>query len=387
MIRPLVARLSNQILDEATSWFVEFSEGELSHLQRQQFIAWLRTSPEHVRAYLQISAHWEEARTLRRSATDEIDALVALARTDTAEVISLGLQEAPRQSASLEGAAHPGSRRQHPKIKRWQVLAASVVAVSAGIGYWMALERNTYTTDTGEQRSLTLADGTTVELNAQSKMRVSFHSHERDISLIRGQALFNVAKDPARPFIVQTDRTQVRAVGTQFDVYRRKEETTVTVLEGTVAVVPTARVGDDPGATLIPAPALPMQQKHVTEARRGVQEPAGAKSAGEMFLSAGDQTVVSAKGAVAPRHLVDTTEVTAWSRKQIVLRSRPLTEVVAEFNRYNTKQIVIVDPTVESIHVSGVFSSSNPQSLLRGLKSLGRFTIRETPDRIEISAR
>jgi transmembrane sensor len=385
MIRPMASRLSNQILDEATSWFVEFSAGNLSSLQRRDFIAWLRASPEHVRAYLQITAHWEEVQCLGKKSTHGIDDLIALARNSTAEVIPLVPEEADRDSSSQYDRSRL-RRRTDRKITRWLTLAASLVAISAGVGYWVTIERNTYSTETGEQRSVTLADGTTVELNAQSKIRVSFKAHQRDIDLISGQALFHVAKDPARPLIVRTDSTQVRAVGTQFDVYRKEQGTTVTVLEGTVAVVAAAKANHSFGMSGgISATGIPGQ--HVTEVAPAVRQLVASASPGEMYLSAGDQAVVSARGAFAPRHLADTTVATAWTHKQIVLQNTPLKQVVGEFNRYNTKPLVIIDASVESIRISGIFSSSNPQSLLRGLESLGKFTIRETPDRVEISAK
>lgn len=385
MIRPMASRLSNQILDEATSWFVEFNDGNLSILQRRDFIAWLRASPEHVRAYLQITAHWEEARCLAKNPTDGVDELIALARSGTAEVIPWVPGETDRDSSSQYDRSRL-RRRTDRKISRWLTLAASLVAISAGLGYWISIERNTYSTDTGEQRSVTLTDGTTVELNAQSKIRVSFQAHQRDIDLISGQALFHVAKDPARPLIVHTDSTQVRAVGTQFDVYRKEQGTTVTVLEGTVAVVPAAKA-DHPFSISGGISATGIPGQHATEVTPAARDLLASASAGEMFLSAGDQAVVSAKGAVAPRHLADTTMATAWTHKQIVLQNTPLKEVVGEFNRYNTKPLVITDANVESIRISGIFSSSNPQSLLRGLESLGKFTIREMPDRVEISAK
>src|SRR5205823_2531257 len=86
------------------------------------------------------------------------------------------------------------------------------------------------------ERSIALPDGSLIELNARSSVRVRFTSNERAVELFEGQALFRVAKDPARPFIVSSDGKRVRAVGTQFDVYRKKASTTVTVLEGRVTV-------------------------------------------------------------------------------------------------------------------------------------------------------
>ena len=88
----------------------------------------------------------------------------------------------------------------------------------------------------GEQRSIQFEDGSTVDLNSRSKIRVKYSKQERDVELIEGQALFHVAHDTSRPFIVAVGATRVRAVGTQFDVYKKSNGTVVTVVEGRVAV-------------------------------------------------------------------------------------------------------------------------------------------------------
>jgi hypothetical protein len=103
---------------------------------------------------------------------------------------------------------------------------------------WLFEFQNVYATGIGEQRTVTLSDGSTVELNSQSRLRVAFHPHERDVELLEGQALFHVAHDRTRPFLVQSEGAKVRAVGTQFDVYRKSDGTVITVVEGRVAVMP-----------------------------------------------------------------------------------------------------------------------------------------------------
>ena len=101
-------------------------------------------------------------------------------------------------------------------------VAASVIL--ALFGAWAWGQRHTYSTGIGEQRSLALEDGSSIKLNAMSRIRVRFTATRRDIELIEGQAFFRVAKDKTRPFIVESKGTQVRAVGTEFDVYRRMTE-------------------------------------------------------------------------------------------------------------------------------------------------------------------
>src|SRR5262249_33751548 len=127
---------------------------------------------------------------------------------------------------------------QSPRRLR-RTLAASILLTALGVLAWYGYDthiRNVYTTGIGEQHRITLADGSIVELNAQSKIRVRYKDRRRDVELLDGQALFQVAHDTTRPFIVHTDSTNIRAVGTQFDVYRKSTGTVVTVLEGTVAV-------------------------------------------------------------------------------------------------------------------------------------------------------
>jgi len=101
-----------------------------------------------------------------------------------------------------------------------------------------------------------------------------------------------------------------------------------------------------------------------------------------VLVSAGQQVTVTAQAMTAPKP-ADTAAATAWTQKQMVFASTPLSEVVAEFNRYNTRQLVISDPGIASTRISGVFSSTDPASLLRGLNA-NKFTVRETPDGVEI---
>lgn len=107
---------------------------------------------------------------------------------------------------------------------------------------------------------------------------------------------------------------------------------------------------------------------------------------GEVFLAAGEQVTVSG-AAFTTAATADVAAATAWTQKQIVFNSTPLSDVVDEFNRYNKRQLLITDPKIGNTKISGQFSSSNPDSLLKGLDALNTFNIHETPDRIEISAK
>jgi transmembrane sensor len=389
--------LSGQILDEATTWFVEFSEGELSLAAREAFIEWLKVSPEHIRAYLQITAHWEEARTLSKASVPAIDELVALARApNNATVIPIGasrLSEASEDHESPTSLVRIASKvPARPHGLRRFVLAASVVLTMLGASaYWLQFQRGVYSTDIGEQRSIRLGDGSMVELNARSKIRVDLREHERNVELIEGQALFRVAKDHTRPFVVHSGETNVLAVGTEFDVYKHRGSTTVTVVEGRVAVFPGAlgMAGQGPDLTPSPSELRPGEASEPSPAlkiarlsRKG--DVAAPKD--EIFLGAGEQLTVSRASTERSAH-ADVAAATAWIQKQIVFSSTPLSDVVDEFNRYNTRQLIVTDQRIADTKISGEFSSTNPDSLLKGLDALNKFNIHETPDRIEISSK
>jgi transmembrane sensor len=114
-----------------------------------------------------------------------------------------------------------------------------LVAAVAALFLWIARDTaRSYSTGIGEQRTIQLMDGSTVELNARSKVEVRLTERRRDVALIEGQALFHVAKDKLRPFVVRAGEAEVRAVGTEFDVYKKQAETVVTVVEGRVETYP-----------------------------------------------------------------------------------------------------------------------------------------------------
>jgi len=140
---PKSHRIPNEILDEATTWFVEFSEGEVGEPQRQQFIVWLRTSPEHIRAYLQITAHWEDARALQSSRRHSVDELIALARTSSnvvqvpVPVSGLGSGGLSRQPDQLQFSSKTPDQGPHTgTFKRKFSIAASIALAAMGSLAW-----------------------------------------------------------------------------------------------------------------------------------------------------------------------------------------------------------------------------------------------------------
>lgn len=355
MSRPPAARLNSQIYSEAAEWFVTCRSDALDDVMRRKFDSWLRQSPQHLSAYLELAAIWDEGPGLDPRHRWDADTLVARALADQTNVVPLTKPAAPA------GTTHKSSR------VHWIAASIATIAIAATTLLWVYLSREpVYVTQIGEQRSITLPDGSTMELNSRSKVRVRYSEHERALELIQGQALFRVAKNASRPFVVSSDGTRVRAVGTQFDVNRKREGTVVTVVEGRVAVmrnVSDARV--DLMTVQMPEASMPRLAQETFSDGAGI------------MLAAGEQITVTdtaAKQITRP----NVARAIAWTQRQLVFEGATLTEVAEEFNRYNQRQLIVQDPELYEFHISGVFSSTDPDALLQFLRERADVRVVET---------
>jgi transmembrane sensor len=408
--KTLNAKLNRQILEEASDWFVDFRVGDVDAAARERFDEWLRRSPEHIRAYWEIAKTYVELPPLAGTGKLDVGALIAYAHSN-GNVVPFNAALPNEVRAMPEPAPHAGRMARPSAWRRRSVaVAACAMVATLALALWWKSERYPlYTTDVGEHRSLTLADGSTVDLNARSSIRIEFTSAERRVELLDGQALFQVAKDKLRPFIVHSGDATVRAVGTQFDVYRKSSGTTITVLEGRVAVYsnvhesygsgaansasptedPASRASKPASSTVhaprheaVPrasgasgvAPALPA-------AAVGLADPSSGEA---VFLSAGEQVTVTTQAIPEPQH-ADLTAATAWMQRRLTFDGSKLSDVVAEFNRYNRRQLVIEGNDLSDFHVSGVYTSTEPTSLLRFLREQPGIRIIETESEIRIT--
>lgn len=366
--------INSQIVDEASSWFVECRAGDLDETARLEFDTWLRRSPEHLRAYLEAAAIWNEGPALDPMRKWDGATLIAAAAKDPDNVVALNqfTADAKARASSDRAVVHndsPQERRFIPRRgKRAFALAASLAGVlaTAATWLWFQIPSSVYTTGVGEQRSLKFADSSTVEMNSRSQIRVRYTRDERAVDILAGEALFNVTKDSARPFIVDVGGTRVRVVGTQFDVYKKAHVTVVTVIEGRVSVA-------------APAPVARGEHIEGTQARSDA-----SKSATPILVSAGEQLTMTANLAKLAEH-TNLAAVTAWTQRRILFDSATLLEAAEEFNRYNSRQLVIDRPELFQFHISGTFSSTDPESLVRFLRERPDVRVIETGSEIRIT--
>jgi transmembrane sensor len=301
---------------KAADWFAQSRSGAMDAAREQDWLQWIEAD-RHQQAYENCELAWELAAELRNSPT--LASLLA------------GTDALVAQRRAARSAARPTWRR-----PVWQVaLAASVLAV--GVFAWLFTIRPVtaeYSTAVGEQRTLVLADGSSVVLNTDSLLRVAISRNLRDIELIRGEALFNVSHDPSRPFAVHALQGVTTAVGTQFDVEIIRDGAAVSVLEGTVTV------GGSGAAASLPAVAV----------------------------SAGNGVGYSPAGAVSDLRPAEVNRIQGWRTQRMVFNDIALETALAEYNRYTHTPIVLSSPALGSRHINGVFHIGDEAAFLSAME-------------------
>ncbi|WP_202839124.1 FecR domain-containing protein [Luteimonas saliphila] len=349
--------IAPQISQAAAEWFIIMREPVVSEADRAAFAAWLQASPVHVRAYLEVTRLWGDAAQLDPELPVAEDFELAAANV-------LPMREAvqPRKDAAT-ASREPASAAPPRKTRRRPFAVAASIALMAGLVgaaiWWQFHQPPTYITDVGEQRVLTLEDGSIIRLNSRSEVKVRMLPTQRLIELVDGQALFEVAKDAQRPFIVRSGNVTTRAVGTQFDVYRKPTGTVVTVVEGQVEVrtEPAVRKADADIAGL----ALSVSVK------------------------AGEQVIVGRAGAVEQHRDANVNAATRWLQQELVFEEQPLSAVVEEFNRYQRIPIVLHDPALGELRVNAVFNTTGPEPLLRFVGRMEDVQVERTAREIRIT--
>jgi transmembrane sensor len=237
-----------------------------------------------------------------------------------------------------------------PRMRRkwlWGSLTVAAAAAAA-IAFVPRIGRTPPATANGQHRAIvhpgprrmTLADGSLVELNAGARVQVNFTPEKRTVSLARGEAHFIVAKNPARPFVVEAGRFNVRAVGTAFDVQLEPQAVSVLVTEGNVQL----------------------------RERQAQGEPAilSRLSAGQQAtVVAGERTAGGARVQVRDLNPAEVEAALAWQTLRLEFLDLPLREVVAEFNRFNSRKLVIADDRTGEIRIGGTFRADNVEAFVR----------------------
>ncbi len=282
---------------QAADWLARLRSDARTPSDEAGFKAWLERSEDHRTTFDALTSTWELAGALRH------DPQIAASR--------------PRQPARLARRA----------------VLAGVGVSAAGLG-WLALAPEVYATGVGETRTLHLDDGSSVLLDADSRLSVRIDGRQRRAGLDKGRAFFRAARDPARPFVVAAEGREI--VGDGGDAFG------VSVLSQTVSVVAVE------GQVLVMTPGQP---------------------SGRIAASAGQRVVATGQGP-ARRETADVQSATAWRFGQAVFDDQTLAEALAEMNRYSRRRIVLSDPALESLRISGVYKAGDNEAFARSVATL-----------------
>ena len=345
------------VTQQAADWLVA-NRAELSARERETFAAWLKVSPVHVEEYLGVAAVARDLRDACAELAASTDSLVALARAAGEEPTPIGF---PRFVVPETGRG------------RWRLAAVAwgtmgVICLSL-LGWWtfrvkppgqataQAATMLHFSSRHGEQQTHRLPDDSVLHLNTDTSLTVRLGAAERLVTLESGEADFEVAHDPKRPFRVLAGAAQVLDIGTQFDVRLEPHAAVITVLEGRVAVGPRSPAA---AANSAANPRAAFVELAANEQLRVAQWPPGAPIAAD------------AHG-------------TSWMRRQITFEHEPLSSVAKEFNRYASRPIVITTPALGKQEISGVFTIDDTDEFIAFLRSLKGVHVEVTESRILVS--
>ena len=316
MDNKLLPEQQERIEGEAADWLLTMNEGSLSDDTLSQWRQWIDASPHHRDCYEKMLQLWSLADELPSTAQNS----TASAESKPAEVVPI---------------------RRNKSRWLWQGAAAAAVLVLAisvlmptkqplpftSIGMISGLQ-----TTTGQHASYTMPDGSVIEMGADSKVELAYSDTERRIVLISGEALFDVAKNPDKPFIVAAGSGQYRALGTQFNVELTKNDSTLTVVEGVVQ----ARLQDSED---------------------------GYDGSNYPRLVAGEAVTVSADGTIGDVHQVDASAMVAWQKGQLIFVDQPFQDVFERLNRYRETPVVVAKELKQLRYTGSVHRDNMPAML------------------------
>lgn len=282
--------------EQASLWASRLHSGNCSPAERRAFQDWLEQNEEHRRIYRDIEALWRDLGDIGTVAGPQVAAARAY------------LQK---------------SRRRRPGRARRLALAASVLLPVIAFPYaWTWLHTETYRTEKGGHARIELADGSHIELNTDTELRVNYSWSSRTVTLDRGEALFSVVHDAGRPFQVLAAGGCIRDIGTRFDVYRQTDRVSVTVLEGEVEVT-------------------------------------WGNGAAMRNVSPGQRLSYDHSGQPTELAQVDAEDVVAWREGRLVFKGESLGRVLEHLGRYHDVVLQAQDPQLQSLKVSGTFPTND----------------------------
>ena len=318
-------RSQRKIQQQAIIWLMRIKSCDCQETEKHEFTKWLQ-NPEHQLAYSEVEKFWQQLDDLGSVAEQQV--------------------QAARQYYLLQ--RNKNKSRSHLTIFStvFAITLAGLLVLTPQARYWIYSDY--YQTVKGERRSLQLSDGSHVELNTDTQLRISYAFWQRTVWLEHGEAWFDVAHNDKQPFEVIAGEKSIRDIGTQFNVYREGKRINVAIQEGEVAIFS----DHDPKI---------------------------------LNLSAGMQTSSSDSGQFSKIETSDTITMTAWLSGLLIFKKQPLQVVLQQLNRYHNVTVSVTDPSLQTLSVSGRFPANNLNQILNTITSaLPVKIVQKTPEHIII---
>lgn len=375
---------STRIEEAAAEWLAKRDGDTFTDADEDEFARWLNASIAHRVAFVRLDAVWQQANRLKALGAGARPGIVPPPGEWRHSPFFRQAQEprpptpwtspsplpwrgelSPSRSRGSVRTDNGGTRpwegeARAPQEQKWvahpyRAFAAGLVLAAAfGLGWHLWPAGPSYRTAVGGLAAVPMSDGSRITLNTDSEVRVAVTETERRVELSQGEAFFEVAKDPSRPFVVEAGDKRVVAVGTRFSVRRngKSDDVLVVVTEGVVR---------------LETSTTPLLARG--EGRTHPWEGEGTPGHGETRLTAG--TVARSNDAgtlIQEKPLAETEIMLSWRSGYLVFKDTTLADAVAEFNRYNLKKIVIEDASVAGIRIGGNFRSTNVDAFVRLLE-------------------
>jgi transmembrane sensor len=358
MTEPIKTPEYDAIEFAAAEWVVRLQQSGLSLDEVSAWQHWMRSDERHAEVFKRLEELWGTFDSIEAPPHPSSRAL----SSDTYDAsVPVGEWLRSDKGASKTFNTH----RRYPKRVFGAAACAALVCVAVTTGALYRggmrkteLARQMIETAVGENRSVTLADGSSVALGGHTRLSFSLRANVREIMLEDGEAFFAVAKDPSRPFQVHAGNATVTAVGTEFDVRRTDDRVTVAVIEGRVMV--------QPMAPLMPVSWLPASR------------PVGHAAA----LAAGERTTLNRNGVESTSELTNVQSAIEWQDGQLAFEGESLRYVVQDVNRYASKPIVIADERTAMLRITGTISHSNVLGWVKSLQPAFGVRAEIEPNRI-----
>ena len=310
-------RMEDRIVAEAARWHAHLAADDCTDFERAEFERWRASSRRHADAY-----RGAEALSVQLAQLARLDGRLKSMADDA---FAMGSDD--EVGAGPRDVVVPALRTLPGRARRWKVpaaLAAAIVVALVGVQLSAYLTRPappvTYASSQQARRDVALADGSLVHLDVESEISVRLSKGQRQIVLVEGRALFEVAHDKTRPFVVSAGQSHTTALGTHFQVQREGQQVLVTLAEGSIAVASDAE-------------QAPWRE----------------------MLVPGEQISLTTDGQVHVKRAVDAQVATSWSRGRLVFRGTPLGEALKEVNRYGSRKVRLGDPDLADLPVGGNF--------------------------------